>query len=113
MKYLEYMENHDGENLSWCKPYTDDSGDYKLIMYNGEVNSISAPDYEAFRYNGSMTPEIMEKFARAVNRDYDLYSGWEDWQIALEGMHETGCSCCPWRGECDAMAEEMNDGDYR
>ena len=109
MKYLEYMENHDGENLSWCRPYADDSGDYALAICEGEVVGLTMPGINT----GDVTPEMMEKFARAVNRDYDLYSGWSDLHIALEGMHETGCSCCPWRGECDAMAEEMDDGDYR
>ena len=107
--YREYMEEHDGENLSWCKPYSDDSGEYKLIMYEGIVDSISAPTIEAWRWNDTLTAEVLRDFARAVNPDYNEYKGWTDEHIALEVMHPIGCSACPWFGDCEAMGEETDE----
>ena len=113
MTYLEYMQDHENENLSWCKPYSDDSGEYMLVMHDGEVHSILSPTCEAFRYDGTLTDELMERFAREVNHDYDLYSGWSDIHIALEAMHEVGCVSCHWRDDCEVMGEEMSETDYR
>ena len=113
MKYLEYMQEHENDNFSWCKPYANASGDYMLVMCDGELSSIKSPTFEAFRYDGTLTDDVLERFAREVNPDYDLYSGWSDLHIALEAMHEVGCSSCPWREDCEPMGEEMSETDYR
>ena len=113
MKYIDYMNDHEDENLSWCKPYADESGEYTLILHDGMVDAITTPDRIAYRYNGTLTEELMESFARAVNPDYDDYSGWDDLHIALESMHEVGCAHCPFKDDCEAMGEEMSDTDCR
>ena len=113
MKYLEYMEENQYENMSWCKPYKDKSEKYTLVVHEGEPLSIMSPTTEAHRYDGSLNDEMMEQFARAVNPDYNEYSGWSDVQIALDAMHEVGCASCPWKEDCDAMGEEMDKLDYR
>ena len=113
MTYAEYFENHETENFSWCKPYTDKTGEYMLVIHDGELSSIASPDIIAYRYDGSLTDEIIKQFAMAINPNYDLYSEWTDLHIALDSMHEIGCSHCPFKDECDAMEEEMQDTDYR
>lgn len=113
MTYHDYMIDHDEENLSWCKPYADKSGDYRLVIYDGELMSIMSPDREAHRWDGSLTDELLEAFARAVNPDYDMYNGYTDLEIALDATHPVGCSSCPWFDDCDTMGEEMHIGDYR
>lgn len=108
----DYFEEHDGENLSWCKPYTDTSGDYWLVMHDGEPEQIDSPSMTTDRW--SRVNEVqLELFAREVNPDYDLYSGWSDHHIALDVMHETGCFHCPFFDECQVMGERMEDGDNR
>ena len=84
-----------------------------LVMYDGELSSIMSPTREAFRYNGTLTDEVLEQFAREVNPDYDLYTGWSDLHVALEAMHPVGCASCPWCEDCEAMYEEMSESDYR
>ena len=112
--YGDYFEEHDDENFSWCKPYTDETEDYWLVIYDGEVEQIKSPTYTTDPVNYERPDEDrVERFAREVNPDYDLYSGWSDTHIALEKMHETGCAHCPWFDECQAMGERMQDGDCR
>jgi hypothetical protein len=109
MTYLEYMMDHGTENLSWCRPYTNDDETYFLIMYDGEALEIHAPGYEGHRYDGTLRI-YMEQFARELAGDnYDLYSGYTDEQIALEYLHECGCASCPARHVCEAMNETMED----
>ena len=110
MKYRDYMEVHCDENLDWCKPYVSDKSDeYCLIMYDGEPDAVIMPDGTFYRYNGSLTDEVMEAFARAVNSDYDLHSGYDDWLIALRAMHEVGCASCPFSDDCEAMDEQYGE----
>lgn len=100
MRYLDYMEEHPGENLEWCRPYTDGNDNY-LIMYDGGPLGIKTETEEVTERR-----ELeygMEGFARKVNKDYDLYSGYSDAEIALDAMHEVGCFDCPWKWDCDAM----------
>ena len=113
MKYLEYMQEHENEHFSWCTPYADKTGEYMLVMYDGELMSIMSPTCEADRYDGTLTDEALEQFARAINPDYDRYSGWSDLHIALEAMSPVGCASCPWREVCDAMGAEMDETDNR
>lgn len=113
MKYLEYMQNHADENFSWCKPYADESGEYKLVMHDGLLESVKSPTITAYRYDGSLTDDVKEQFAREVNPDYDLYKGWDDEHIMLDAMHPVGCASCAWFYECEAMGETMSDIDYR
>lgn len=113
MKYLEYMESHDGENFSWCKPYTDGNEERFLIMYDGIANSIDTPDGVFYRFDGSDFDTALEALARNVNPDYDLFIGYNDQQLALIKMHEVGCSKCPFRYECDTMMEDVSDDDYK
>ena len=108
MKYTEYMKLHESENLSWCKPYTDETGKYVLVMCDGKPSSMHSPSQEVFCHNGTLTDDAMKQFAREVNPYYDLYNGWDDCHIALDAMHEVGCASCPWRENCEAMREEMN-----
>lgn len=113
MTYRDYMIDHSTEDLSWCKPYEDKTGDYRLVMYEGEPSSIATPERIAFRYDGTLTDELLEAFARAVNPDYETYQGYTDLEIALGTMHPVGCASCPHFDECGAMGEEMSPCDYR
>ena len=106
MKYIEKMERN--ENLSWCKPYVDDSGEYALIMQEGKAICIKTPYGTAYEY-GTLDDAALEEFARAVNPDYNLYSGWDDTHIALEAMHPVGCFFCPFKDECEAVNEKVDD----
>ena len=111
MTYRDYMNDHDTEHFTWCCPYSDETGDYKLVIYDGEINAVSTPDTIAHRYDGTLTDEVLEQFARAVNPYYDDYKGWDNLHIALEVMHEIGCSGCPFNADCEALDEEMSDTD--
>ena len=113
MTYAEYFMEHDNENFSWCKPYADKTGEYMLVMHDGELSALSSPDTIAYRYDGSITDQIIEQFAKSVNPDYSMFKGYTDTQIALFAMHETGCFHCPFKDDCSAMGEEMQDTDYR
>ena len=113
MTYREYFEAHKDENLSWCKPYFDKSGEYCIVMYDGgEPLSVVTPNREAHRYEESLDSLVTE-VAKAVNPDYDDHSGWSDLHIALDAMHECGCTSCPFKDDCEAMGEEMQETDYR
>ena len=113
MTYREYLEAHEDENFSWCKPYANKDEDCFAVMYDGAIERVVSPDMEAQRYDGSLNGEAMEAFARRVNPSYDLRSGWSDEHIALEVMHEIGCFNCPFKDDCEAMDEEMEEIDYR
>ena len=111
MTYREYFQQHEEENISCCRPFTDDSETYYLIQYDGEIESAKTPDGTYHRspvYGQRLDGSVIESIARAVNEQYDNYSGWTDEHIALEAMHEIGCAHCPFRDECEAMNEEMD-----
>ena len=102
---LDYMMEHPDENMSYCKPYQDDSGAYTIIMFEGHAETARTPDGDI--YGESNVKKSIKDIAIAVNPDYDLYQGWSDLHIALEAMHVVGCASCPYvNGECDAMMEE-------
>ena len=110
MTYLEHFEKTGStENMSWCRPFTDDSEEYFLIQHDGEIESAKTPDGIFYRYNGTLTPDVLESIAKAVNTYHDDYHGWTDEHIALEAMHELGCVNCPFRHECEAINEYMEE----
>lgn len=95
-----------GESLGWCKPYVSEDGQYALAINEGEVAGmiLNGEDIKADKLDKA---DLLERFARVVNPDYDDYSGWDDLHIALEGkVRECGCASCPWFGICDAMDGE-------
>lgn len=96
MKTRDYMEMHETENLSWCKPYVAKDGSY-AALWEGEL----IVDGEELK------GAALEAFARKVNPEYDLYRDWSDLEVALDSMKEVGCSECPYNGNCDAIEEEM------
>ena len=110
MTYLEYFNQHPTETLDWCKCYTDKSGEYFLVMYDGEPSLIKTPSGTK-----DVTPRHcgddsgMHDFAIAVNNGYHCYHGWTDAYIALDVMHEVGCASCPFRDGCQVMNEEKED----
>ena len=110
MKWLEYMENHPEENLSWCRAYISDvDARFGMIMYDGLLFAVFTPDGVFYRFDGGLTDEVIEQFARTVNRDYDLYSGYPDWQIARFALREVGCASCPYKCDCDAMSMDVEN----
>ena len=110
MKYLEYMNEHPTENLGWCKPYTDKNENKYLVIYDGEVSGIKTETAEVTTLDGRWELEkALGELARKVTKDYDLYSGYSDKELALIAMHEVGCADCPWKYDCDAMGEYIND----
>lgn len=118
MTYREYFDQpeHRTENFSWCTPYTctTDTGDYSLVMHDGEVNAIKTPTGTAYQW-GTLDDNTLEQFARDVNANYDAMSteGCTDLEIALDAMQEIGCIHCPFCDNCETMGEEMSDIDYR
>ena len=112
--YRDYMAHHDSENFSWCKPYVSKDGEYSMIVYDGEMYAIHTPDIDAPEFGDRLTDEQMEQFARAVNPDFDLYSGYSCLQIAMFAMQETGCYNCPRYGDgCQTMDEHPDPADHR
>lgn len=104
--YRDIMEY--GENLDWCRPYVDESGQYYLVMTDGRVNGMHGPGIKdcADCETGEEEDENLKKLAQAVNKYYSDYSGYDDDYIARQAMTETGCTSCPYFGICDAMSEE-------
>ena len=114
MTYRDYMEEHTTENFSWCKPYTNNEETHYLIVHDGIAEAISTPSIEIQRCDGSrLFEEWMETLAREVHPDYDFCHGWSNQHIALVVMHEIGCCNCPFKYDCEAMGEEMEETDYR
>lgn len=113
MKYSAYFEDHDNENFSWCKPYTDKTETYYAVMYNGDLNGIATPKIIAQRWDGSLTDEVLCQVVKEIVPDYDYYQGYTDQEILLENMHETGCYYCPFKEECEVYNEEMEETDWK
>lgn len=99
MKLYEKMEKT--ENIGWCKPVVSDDGAAAVAEQEGRAVAVRISGVD---YTGGAIPAALERAARRVNPDYDMYHGYDDLHIYLDGdTHETGCACCPWRDECDAM----------
>lgn len=108
MTYREYMDEHRDENMSWCKPYVSDSGSVcvAVTVLDGGISQILIDGEET-----AVTADNIQSTAKLVNDDYDLYSGWSDTHILLDGnISERGCAECPYNAFCQQMDEEM-DGD--
>lgn len=114
MTYRDYMMEHEDAGFEWCKIYIDKSEDYALLLYDGDLEAIMSPKGEFLRtgYYGTLTKELteedFEEFVREVNPEYDMYSGYNDLEIALQVMHKAGCYSCPWFHECEHMGEEID-----
>ena len=113
MKYRDYMKDRD-ENLSWCKPYIGKRVSFSLWENHIDNVMIDGKEINPEGYKGGMsyyTSEQVEKVARVANKDYDLYKGWDDLHILLEGeVSEGPCYSCPCFKWCCAMDEKM-EGD--
>lgn len=108
MTIREQMKEN-GENLGWCKPYVSDDGKYAIAVNEGEIAGMIF-DGEDIAPGKLDSADIINKFAKAVNPDFDIYSGWGDLHIALDGdIKECGCANCPWFGICDAMDGEVDE----
>ena len=106
--YADYMRDNPDENLDWCKPYISDDGRYAIAINEGEIIEAITPDgHLPVGHLSPLTEDEIEKLAREIDHDYDLYDGWNDTEIILNKLHETGCSSCPFFGKCDAMQQEM------
>lgn len=111
MTYLEYMTEHPEENLSWCRPYINDAEDSWMILCDGKVTEVHAPGIDGRSWDGTMQ-EALPRFARHLaGDDYDLYEGYTDDEIATNYLHCCGCASCPARHRCDAMTEQVEDGE--
>ena len=113
MTYLEKMEREGkyNENMSWCKPFVDKTGEYFLIQHDGEIKSAKTPNGSFHLCHGDFASEqAMQAFALAVNNGYySYYRGMTDEDIALDAMSETGCLNCPFRHECESVNEEIEE----
>ena len=112
MTYAEYMEQHDTENFSWCKPYTNDDETYYLIMHDGLPLVIKTPTIEAWRYDGTLTGDVLKQVAKEINKDYSEKRGYSNTYMILEAMHEIGCHYCPFKEDCEPMGGEIDETDY-
>lgn len=94
----------EGGNLSWCKPYISSDSKNAIAVNSGKI--------EGMIIDGVQINSIdVNRFAKAVNPDYNSYDGWDDLHIAMEGnIKESACSDCPWFEECEAM--DNPDGWY-
>ena len=103
MLYRDYMKTHETENLSWCRPFTDNNGNYIVIyetdcMIHSKAQSINCP-----------TEKQLSKFAKTVNPYYDDYNGYTSEEIITDAMQETGCFHCPFFHDCAAMDETWSE----
>lgn len=73
-----------GENLSWCKPYTTNDNRTKFAVNEGDLSRLIVDGKEIGH----------DEFG-----EYDLHE-------LLDKSKECGCRDCPWFEECDAMKGE-------
>lgn len=93
----------EGGNLGWCKPYISDDGKNAIAVNEGIIESMIL-DGEEITFDKVRDPDVLERFARAVNSDFDEYEGWGMLHIILDGdLQECDCCDCPWFSVCDAM----------
>ncbi len=109
MKTRDIMVKKD-ENLSWCKPYVSEDSQYALAVCEGKVAGMvfAGKEVESDKLDD---PSLLKRFAKNVNPYFSDYSGWDDLHIALERMSETACRNCPWFDVCEAMEEDIADGE--
>lgn len=109
MTLREYFADHEDESPDCCTPYANKGRTHFMVVYDcGSQVTISTPTMLVNLYSGSAKyDEVLEQFAREVNPDYDLYSGWSDLYIATQAMDKIGCASCPWRDDCEMMGEEL------
>ena len=100
MKIIDTMR--DGENMGWCVPYA--TKDESVWVVSSE-NCVSIKDGDTAIDNA--TPEQIREYAKKINEDYDLYSGWDDLHILLDGMRSHGCTECPFRDVCEAVQDDV------
>lgn len=108
MKLYEKMRN--GENLSWCRPFTTKHKNLWVIVKEGKIEAI----HELFGhiYFGqpyafvNPSENLIAEFARIYNKNYyankDYFTPTE---ILLDVLYEKGCADCPFRDECEAMED--------
>lgn len=106
--YAEYMAEHPEENMSWCRPYVSDDGRYAVAVNDGEIiEAVTPKGHMPEGHLSPLTDEEIEELAREIDHDYNLYDGWNDTEIILDKLHETGCASCPFFSRCDAMTQTM------
>ena len=104
---IRELMRENGENLGWCKPYISEDEKFAIAINDGKVVGmvLNGEEIDSREFD---KPELLKRFARAVNPDYDDYDGWGDLHIALEGdIRECGCADCPWFSICDAMGGDV------
>lgn len=79
-----YKRMRAGENLSWCRPYR--SGNNYYVQNEGEIIQLMQDG----------TDLVIDKDTLRIVEECD------DWE-------EIGCAECPWRDECEAMNEDVDD----
>lgn len=110
--YRDYFAAHADECVDWCTPYIADGG-YAMAVNDVEMNELSGLMIAGEDIDTCDTREDAEpvkRLAKAVNADYDLYSGWSDTHIAIEAMRKVGCASCPWFKDCAQMDEILGLG---
>lgn len=113
MKLYEKMR--DGENLSWCKPFTTKRQNFWVIVKEGKIEKI----HDQFGHIYFEMPyafvnpseNLIAEFARIYNNkkyyaDKDYLTPTE---ILLDALYEKGCFDCPFRNECEAMEDSGED----
>ena len=94
------------EHLEDCIPYAAANGRLAFTVLNGAVESLQLDGAEL-----PATPQNLKLAAQLANPDYDLYSGWGDTHILLEGdLTELPCRSCPWFDVCSLMDKELPFG---
>jgi hypothetical protein len=116
------MRNRD-ENIGWCSPLRFLGGRVIISLNGGVVNSILLDGEDVTddrpadlkrayydREDSYYSPAVLERIARLVNPDYDLYKGRTPTEILLDApMDELACRDCPWFDTCAAMDEEIEE----
>ena len=62
-------------------------------------------------YGDLPKPEEITRLAKELNENYDLYQGWSDTHILLDALREVGCDNCPFKADCEAVNEIVEDED--
>lgn len=78
-----------------CEAYS--SARVQLVTLNGNIESLKIDGHEK-----ELSTENVQLAAKLANPNYDLYRGWNDMHILLDGeLRKIPCAECPWFNICE------------
>ena len=90
-------------NRDFCIPYQ--NGNTIFIYFNGKIVNIQDNGKKIYNSN----EDIIKDYAKKLNTDYDLYSGYTDTHILIDACEKIDCAACPFLSECEEQKPYINN----